>query len=474
MGIILRPELNNQQKPIFGSGYRLNPSHPLNKGLVAWWMMNEGAGRVIYDLVSNRPASLVGTALGWVRNQNYSKLNAYGLSSNNSSTAGILCDSTPVTGVQVTLVSWFVEAVDGEADTLLGIFSPVDDTNAYYLNLGMASAGDPVRAISYAGSASIATVGTIALNSLNHAAAVFASATSRTAYLNGVGGTANTTNSTPSGLSRIGIACGYGATYPTGPFGGTIYSAEIYNRALSAAEILLSYNSPFGTPDKPRLLFPSTRKYYILTSVPSGDMTGTSTGTSTVTGTLKGAGKLLGTSSGIGAITATLKGFGILIGTSSGLSTCSGTIKGQGLLIGTSSGLAYCTGTLNRPPGDMTGASNGTSLAIGTLKGAGRLAGTSAALASAMATLKGLGLLSGTAAGFATASIIDHALSQISGISNGFATVTGWIWNAQPLPDSANYEKAETLVVKAESRTLTVESENRELVVKPESRTLIA
>ena len=52
MSAIIYPEIE-QRKPVFGSGYWLDPWHPLNKKLIAGWLCNETAGATVFNVLGD-------------------------------------------------------------------------------------------------------------------------------------------------------------------------------------------------------------------------------------------------------------------------------------------------------------------------------------------------------------------------------------------------------------------------------------
>ncbi len=104
-------------------------------------------------------------------------------------------------------------------------------------------------------SGSSVTTATVTAGTWFHVVAVMTSATSRTIYLNGVAATVNTTNVTqPTGINmaQIGtiIASNANARYAS----ATIDEARLYNRALSAAEVLALYGEGSVKTNKNRAL----------------------------------------------------------------------------------------------------------------------------------------------------------------------------------------------------------------------------
>ena len=59
-----------RQKPPLGS--QINWGHPLSKGLVGCWLMNEGRGNKINEIVKGKPATNVGGT--WIAGLNYQQL----------------------------------------------------------------------------------------------------------------------------------------------------------------------------------------------------------------------------------------------------------------------------------------------------------------------------------------------------------------------------------------------------------------
>ena len=60
---------NPTQKPPLGS--IIDWSHPLARGLVGCWLLNEGGGDAIYDMVENRKATISGLSWGSGKLYNY-------------------------------------------------------------------------------------------------------------------------------------------------------------------------------------------------------------------------------------------------------------------------------------------------------------------------------------------------------------------------------------------------------------------
>jgi hypothetical protein len=94
--------------------------------------------------------------------------------------------------------------------------------------------------------------GAVPLGTWTHVAAVFASATSRTLYVNGRQVGQNTTSASPSGININAIGSNRLST-PDGWYDGAIRNIRGYSRALTADEILRSYEGIQDGANDPRL-----------------------------------------------------------------------------------------------------------------------------------------------------------------------------------------------------------------------------
>jgi len=66
-------------KPV--RGIRLNKSHPLARGLVGYWLLNEGSGNKVFDLSGNGKTGTINGTITWVADY----LNCPGSTGNNIS-----------------------------------------------------------------------------------------------------------------------------------------------------------------------------------------------------------------------------------------------------------------------------------------------------------------------------------------------------------------------------------------------------
>ena len=223
---------------------QLNRTHPLARGLVAVWLMNEGGGNKILDAAGN-PFSMTiqsgATAPTWSVGNTGSAILF-----NDANSQYLKIDSAAVPDYPLTLACWF-NADDATLNLALMFVGDKDVAEKYCgLRAEGAVAGDPVRAYSRNTSAVYAdsTTGFTA-NKWHLATGVFASAASRIAYIDG--GSPGSNTSSQAALNWDRTAIGYfGDSTPTNYFSGKISVAYIWNRALTAAEVRWLYREPFA------------------------------------------------------------------------------------------------------------------------------------------------------------------------------------------------------------------------------------
>ena len=89
------------------------------------------------------------------------------------------------------------------------------------------------------------STGTLTLNTWNFITAVYSGADSLTFYINGA--SAGTTTTAPSTWTAVNTSPRIGTWYNGSyPFQGNISNVQIYNRALSATDVLQNYNATKG------------------------------------------------------------------------------------------------------------------------------------------------------------------------------------------------------------------------------------
>jgi hypothetical protein len=255
-------------KPVYGSGYRLNPEHPLNQGLVAWWLMNEGSGSP-FDIMG-RSSSIVG-APTW----SMEKARQYASASDVIQRDPLLEPSSAIT----------VLACVKRTGTLVEYARPFGKTNkngvspylSYDLETNAAGAGqDKIKAnillsvdnMQSTPNATVdMTVPTIVGlrysigNYLQLITNGIVSQSSASTYLNPISyDTASTGNFIISGASSATV---------DSPWNGLVYWCCLWNRWLLDNELISVRDTLYGTPANPRLLLPSGKLYFF----PSGGVT---------------------------------------------------------------------------------------------------------------------------------------------------------------------------------------------------------
>ena len=228
------------RKPLSCERVKINWEHPLNRGLVFWVLLNENTGKPI-DLVSQqRPATMtptwigtqLGTAVDFTPNQriDFWKLNfgtaysAWGMSVQDSAADyGIICAGE----------EWAAWPFYLSHDTNKGYFSVHDGAHNYSAN-GPGLSGGVGKVINVVGARKDDSTLSV--------------------WVNGQKGTDSTSAlvAPAAGGHTVRLGC---SAYDIGRYlDGRIFTAAIWNRALSDAEAMELYKNPYGTPDNPRLI----------------------------------------------------------------------------------------------------------------------------------------------------------------------------------------------------------------------------
>lgn len=234
--------------------FRLNRNHPINQGLIGWWLCNEGAGKVLYDLVGHNFAAFSSgtTRTGW---------------GNTVLGNGVVWDAG--TDDYATLgdfrsrytnqFSCLVTLVFSAVDTTIGIFGQMDTANNYDWMMYIASDGS-VNFYVKTFQTKSANGPVLSAGVVYNAVGVYNGANVNI-YVNGVKSTsvAQTENVLANQTSTI-----LGRGYNNQAMRATVHSASIWDRGLSRQEALeLSRGYLFGTPDNPRFLVQPRRKWFV-------------------------------------------------------------------------------------------------------------------------------------------------------------------------------------------------------------------
>ena len=212
------------------------------KGCVGLWVPALGpTGLTLWDLSGyQRHGTLTNMVAGtdWVQSPIGPALEIVGASSQYVAASPW---TWPV-AVPLTLGAWFKISLDGASEAILSVYD-FDAESGWFLNAGMASAGDPFRAITaHTGLYGIATAGGISMNVWHCGVGVFRSNASRVAWLDGVAGAEETTSRTPSGAAIEGAYMGRALTNRN--MTGQIGPCGVWNRVLQPAEIQDFYRWP--------------------------------------------------------------------------------------------------------------------------------------------------------------------------------------------------------------------------------------
>jgi hypothetical protein len=168
--------------------------------------------------------------------------------------------STPVTGVPFSMSAWIYPTNNTANNNILALNSNSGNNAAGITAEGNIS-GDPINA--YIGDASGFTStrssAAYSINQWSHVCGVFASSTSRTVYINGSNEGSTTTSRTPVAFNRINIGVyRQGGSGAADAFNGRIAQIAVYNKALSASEVV-SLSKGFSA----RLVAPNSLKVFV-------------------------------------------------------------------------------------------------------------------------------------------------------------------------------------------------------------------
>lgn len=248
--MILSSQGWGRTKPPLGA--RQNPSHPLSKGLVGHWIMNEGGGATVYDLSGQRlhGAITLGTG-GWAKGQFGSAFDFD--AANTRITPGTNSFLNTVFLGPLTISAWIFPRTAGEtaqghilakADTTGGANRTrfwIDNTTPEVDAFSFTRAGSTVLQVTTANSV-------VTYNAWQHVLVTWTGSVTATTvhiYKNGVElGYQTQTNGASFGENTDSIRIG-GFTSTVATFDGIIDDVRFYNRVLNIDEIRELYSDPF-------------------------------------------------------------------------------------------------------------------------------------------------------------------------------------------------------------------------------------
>ena len=235
MSNIFKPSPPALWKPPLGT--QINRSHPLTKGLVGAWVMNEGGGTLVKDVTGvGGDAAL--TSVGWNAGK-FGPATTYNGSTSYAKVTAPAGSPLDISGTQISFGGWFNRTNTGNYHFFMG---RVNATRQYCMFLFSGGTTNVYCAI---GSNTITpAIPSYSLGVWNHLILTYDGANARI-YLNGV--LASTTAATGAIGSVFGGNNFFGYEQPasTFPFPGGLDCLVTYNRCITASEVQQLYSRPF-------------------------------------------------------------------------------------------------------------------------------------------------------------------------------------------------------------------------------------
>lgn len=259
------PEFTGK-KPSFNNmgAMRLNPDYSGNNGLVALWLMNEGAGVNLCDLAIKRSiGTLSGAAPPTWSSSNLGPAIAF------PGVSGYISTMFQAAGaIKLTLNYWAYKATGKvlsmgqyDSETLRYNLVWFSDNNLYGVGINNASGNYGYTALTTFNAWTMVTLVLDATQaSYTNQAKIYVNGLQRSLTFFNTGNIRVGTFTNPLYLGRY-----ESTTYST----GMMASASVYTTALTPDNVLNLYYRPYGTPDNPRFLFAGSRSYFF----PSGGAT---------------------------------------------------------------------------------------------------------------------------------------------------------------------------------------------------------
>ena len=259
---------NQTLKPRFEYSPRLNGTNRLTDGLLAWWLMNEGAGPV-NSVVEKSGALYKATTSGtpvpiWVRGQLGPSIQI--ATSSVTTAPSFISNLPPHLGLPVTIgVVVFPTLVDSSQKRIFS-YTTGATNDGYGIGTSLTTTN---WEFSLGGVANYAfTTLTLTVNNwYTYVVTASAAGGTATAYLyNWNSETYQTqalTIGTPGGTTYTRITLGDAPGLTSRNWVGSINQAAIWNRVLSAAEVRDFMFFPYGTSISPLLIVSPRRTYSI-------------------------------------------------------------------------------------------------------------------------------------------------------------------------------------------------------------------
>ena len=246
--IIIKPS-TPWQKPFRGT--QLNRTHPLARGLVGCWLMNEGTGNRVFDYSGNGNQGTltnIDQTTDWVAGRDGWALEFDG--TNEHIEINSIWDSFPIADTPFTITAWFnttdvttqQEIVDigaGQSATIQG----------FRILVGFPSGGATGQLLGSSTRWSSSTTTTLSNNTWYFLAFTY-DATTRRLYLNGVEEDFDTDGDWEIHTNaKIGLEDSNSAD-----FVGLISDVRIFKRALPAEEVLSLFVNQYAMFNRNRIL----------------------------------------------------------------------------------------------------------------------------------------------------------------------------------------------------------------------------
>lgn len=245
-----------RKKPAI-SNQKINPQTQLTRGLVGAWMLDEGGGTKVFDLIKNNHGSITGAT--WANSANGRHLDFTGGSAN-------LVDigTFAVPGDEITISCWiFIDsfAVGSRDDRFISKADGTATANHDFM-LGMTNSGaDPVLRARFARQTDTALSDLIIpTGRWVHVAAIYwfnGVQNVARCFVNGVPQTTDVAfgvGSVPFASNTNPVYIGNQPTSTSSAPDGKIREVLIWNRALSNQEIKNYYNHPYSVFETPQLM----------------------------------------------------------------------------------------------------------------------------------------------------------------------------------------------------------------------------
>ena len=245
--LLIRSNYGREKPPL---GVLPGPQHPLQKGIVGQWLMNEGGGGTIYDLSGKKNhgtltnmANPPSATSGWTP----SKLGK-GLSFDGGDDY-VSASAFSAVYTKMTISGWF--KTNTIATRQIGLASP-DQYSAYiwYIESTHVNHGISTSLYSDTGaSQSVYSLVDPTVGNWEYITVTFDASSNIIIYRNGVA--IKTTAVTIANVKSSGLNIGAGRNVFS-PFNGLIDDVRIYNRALTAEEVMALYLQSY-------CMFPKTK-----------------------------------------------------------------------------------------------------------------------------------------------------------------------------------------------------------------------